>query len=60
VFGELYSAVGADAHTPPAYTADVAVAYLLTATTQLDAGVDVGLNRYAPNLQLYTGISHRF
>ncbi len=60
VFGELYSAVGTDTHTPPAYTADAAVAYLLAATTQLDAGLNVGLNRYAPNLQLYTGISHRF
>ena len=60
VFGELFAAAGADAHTPPAYTADAAAAYLLTETTQLDAGVNVGLNRYAPNLQLYTGISHRF
>ncbi len=60
VFGELYAAVGADAHTPPVYTADAAVAYLLTETIQLDAGVNVGLNRNAPNLQLYTGISQRF
>ena len=60
VFAELYSAIGADAHTPPVYTADLAVAYLLAETVQLDVGVNVGLNRNAPNLQLYTGISQRF
>ena len=60
VFAEVYGAVGTDAHTPPAYTADAAVAYLLTETIQLDAGVNVGLNRDTPNLQLYTGISQRF
>jgi len=60
VFGELYSAVGADAHTPPVYTADAAVAYLLTDSIQLDAGANFGMNRNAPNLQIYTGISQRF
>lgn len=60
VFAELYSAVGTDAHTPPVYTADSALAFLLTETVQLDVGVNVGLNRNAPNLQLYTGISQRF
>ena len=60
VFGELYSAAGADAHTPPVYTADAAVAYLLTNSIQLDAGANFGLNRNAPNLQIYTGISQRF
>lgn len=60
VFGELYSAVGTDAHTPPVYTVDVAVAYLLTDTIQLDAGVNIGLNCNSPNIQLYTGISQRF
>ena len=60
VFAELYSAVGTDAHTPPVYMADAPVAYLLTDTIQLDAGVNVGLNRNAPNLQLYTGILQRF
>ena len=60
VFAEAYAARGTDAHTPPAYTADAAVAYLLTDDIQLDAGVNVGLNRDTPNLQLYTGISQRF
>ena len=60
VFGELYAAAGTDSRTPPVYTADAATAYLLTETVQLDAGVNVGLNRNAPNLQFYTGISQRF
>ena len=60
VFAEVYGAAGTDTHTPPAYTADAAVAYLLTETIQLDAGVNVGLNRDTPNLQLYSGISQRF
>ena len=60
VFAEVYGAAGTDAHTPPVYTADAAAAYLLTDNVQLDAGVNVGLNRDTPNLQLYTGISQRF
>ncbi len=60
VFAEVYGAAGTDAHTPPVYTADAAVAYLLTETIQLDAGVNVGLNRNTPNLQLYSGVSQRF
>ena len=60
VFAEVYGAAGTDAHTPPVYTADAAAAYLLTDNMQLDAGVNVGLNRDTPNLQLYTGISQRF
>jgi len=60
VFAEVYGAAGTDAHTPPAYTADAAVAYLLTETIQLDAGVNVGLNRNTPNLQFYSGVSQRF
>ncbi len=60
VFAEVYSTVGTDAHTPPAYTFDTAVAYLLTDSIQIDAGANFGLNRNVPNLQLYTGLSQRF
>ncbi len=60
VYGELYSALGTDKRTPAVYTLDGAVSYALTDTVQLDAGVNVGLNRNAPNLQVYTGVSQRF
>lgn len=41
------------------YWADEAVAYQFAKTLQLDAGVNVGLNRYTPN-QIYVGVSKRF
>ena len=60
VYGEIYSSLGTDKSTPAVYTADAAVAWVVKDNLQLDAGVNVGLNRYAPNLQLYAGISQRF
>lgn len=60
VYGELYSAIGTDRHSPPVYTFDAAVAYELTSSFELDVGTNIGLNRNAPNLQLYTGVSQRF
>lgn len=60
VYGEFYSALGTDARTPPVYTLDGAVAWAVNDTLQLDVGANLGLNRAAPNLQLYTGISKRF
>jgi hypothetical protein len=41
-------------------TADVAASWLLTSTTQLDVGANFGLDRDAPQQQLYFGVSHRF
>ena len=60
VYGEFYSALGTDSRTPPVYTFDAAVSYAVTDTLQLDVGTNIGLNRAAPNLQLYTGIAQRF
>ena len=60
VYGEIYSSLGTDKFTPPIYTADAAIAWVVKDNLQLDAGVNVGLNRNAPNLQLYTGLSQRF
>ena len=60
VFGEVYSSLGTDAHSPPVYTFDAAVAWLVTKTIQLDLGANIGLNSNAPNLQLYTGLAQRF
>ena len=59
-FAELYSTLGTDSRSPPIYTFDAALAYAVTPTLQLDIGSNIGLNRNAPNLQLYTGISQRF
>ena len=57
---EFFSSVGTDANTPPIYTLDTALIYLLTPNVQLDAGVDFGLNKAAPNLQVFMGLSQRF
>lgn len=60
VYAELYAARGADKRTPPVYTFDTALAWMVTETLQLDVGANIGLNRNAPNLQLYSGVSRRF
>jgi hypothetical protein len=39
---------------------DTAVAWMVFPNVQLDAGVNFGLNRATPAIQLYTGISQRF
>ena len=57
---ELASQVTGDRGSTNAYTADFALSYALTPTLQLDAAAYVGLNRDAPRLTLYTGISRRF
>jgi hypothetical protein len=56
---EFFSSVGTDANTPPIYTLDTALIYLLTPNVQLDGGVDFGLTRAAPNLQAFIGLSQR-
>ena len=57
---ELFSALGTDKGNPPIYTLDTALAYAVTDTLQLDIGANAGLNKNAPNLQVYTGIGQRF
>lgn len=42
------------------YSADIDAAYLLGNDTQLDAGVNFGLNRATPDVEFYFGISRRF
>jgi len=60
LYAELFAARGADKGNPPVYTVDTAISWMLTDTLQLDVGTNIGLNRNAPNLQLYTGIAQRF
>ena len=57
---EFTSVVNADRLTPDTYTAETALAYLVTPTTQLDLGGFIGLNRAAPDFQIAGGIAHRF
>lgn len=57
---EFYAQSGTDRLIPPVYTIDLGLGYMLTPNCQLDGGVNIGLNRAAPALQLYTGITQRF
>ncbi|MCW6508099.1 transporter [Lichenifustis flavocetrariae] len=59
-YAELYSSVTTEPHAPDIYTFDLALAYLVETNTQLDIGANIGLNRGAPDYQLYSGIAHRF
>lgn len=48
------------AGTSRQYSIGPSAAYLLSNDVQVDAGFDVGLNRQAPDVQVYTGIAFRF
>lgn len=60
LYAEFFSSVGPDHGSPNLYTADVAAAWLVTDTLQLDVGANFGLNKAAPNVQAYTGVAQRF
>ena len=57
---EIYTSVSTESHSPDTYTFDLALAYLVEKNTQLDVGANIGLNRDAPDLQVYSGVAHRF
>jgi hypothetical protein len=57
---ELYSDVNTDRNVQPVYTFDLAAAWLVKSDLQLDIGTNIGLNKPAPDLQAYIGISQRF
>jgi len=57
---EFYAEAGTDPHTPTIYTIDTALADLITPTVQVDAGIDFGLNKAAPSIQPFVGLSQRF
>lgn len=42
------------------YSADLAIAHLLSDDLQLDGGVNFGLNQATPDVQVYAGVSARF
>jgi hypothetical protein len=61
LFGEVWSNVNFDpTGTVTQYSTDFSVAWGLSHDIQLDAGVNFGLNRVTPAVQVYTGLSHRF
>jgi Putative MetA-pathway of phenol degradation len=58
---EVWTAQNFDpAGTVSQYSADVYAAWLTDLDTQLDAGINFGLNRATPDLELYAGVSRRF
>jgi hypothetical protein len=58
---ELWSGQNLDpAGTVSQYSFDVDAAWLVDNDTQLDGGVNIGLNRATPDLEFYFGISRRF
>jgi hypothetical protein len=61
VFGEFWG----DWNFDPAgevrqYSADIAAAVLITPRLQFDGGVNIGLNRATPGVNVYLGISRKF
>ena len=61
VFAELWGQWNFDpARTQKQFSADLAAALGVGRDTQLDAGVNFGLNRQTPGVAPYIGIAHRF
>ncbi|MDB5408669.1 MAG: putative MetA-pathway of phenol degradation [Rhodospirillales bacterium] len=59
VFVELFHEIGIDKGARSIITADLAAAYLLTDNLQIDAGVNFGITRAAPDTNIYVGIALR-
>ncbi len=61
VYAELWGDWDFDpVRTVRQYSADFAVTYGVTNELQLDTGLDIGLNRQTPGVQIYTGVSQKF
>lgn len=59
--GEIWGRWDYDpAGTVRQFSADGAVAYLVSNDVQIDAGANFGLNRETPDVELYFGVSRRF
>ena len=59
-FVEIFHEIGADRGARSIMTVDFALAWLLTDSLQIDAGVNLGVTRAAPDVNSYTGIAVRF
>jgi hypothetical protein len=61
LYGELWTMTNFDpAKTVTLASADAAIAYLVSPRFQLDLGANLGLTKYAPDMELYFGLSLRF
>ncbi len=57
---ELASDYSSDPNITPRYTFDPSLQWLVTDNFQLDMGAYIGLNRAAPDLNPYVGVSYRY
>lgn len=58
---EVWSSQNLDpAGTVSQYSFDMDAAWLANSDTQLDGGINIGLNRATPDVEIYFGISRRF
>ena len=57
---EFWSDVDNDKQTPNQYSFDLALAWAVTNNVQLDAGINLGLNKATNDMQPYLGLSQRF
>jgi hypothetical protein len=58
---EAWGAIDDDpAHVSHLASADLTAALAVGANAQLDAGLNVGLTRETPDLEVYVGVAHRF
>lgn len=57
---EFFAGESAEAGAKNIYTFDTAVSYIIAPNLQFDIGTNIGLNRAAPDIQAYFGVSKRF
>ncbi len=57
---EMFAESATDPNAHALYTADVGVGYAVTPTSVISFGAYVGLNRFAPDIEAYTGFAFRF
>lgn len=57
---EFFAGEGAESGVKNVYTLDLAASYVIVPNLQFDVGTNIGLNRAAPDVQAYVGISKRF
>lgn len=61
LYGELWTMTNFDpADTLTLASADMAISYVIDGELQVDAGANLGLNKYATDVELYAGVSLRF